>query len=65
MSCAAENLIQVQIHPGLDVQNVSSIIYRREFVIQINLYLLHAGLRRFVLLVTFQRGLIVGEPGST
>ncbi len=65
LSCATENLIQVQIHPGLDTQNVSSIIYQREFVIEINLIPFHAGLKRFVLLLTFQSGLIVGEPGST
>lgn len=52
---------QVQIHPGLDIQNVSSIIYQRE----IDLIIFDAGLRRFVLLLTFQSGLIVGEPGST
>jgi len=60
LSCATENLIQVQIHPGLDIQNLSSIIYHREFVIEINLVLCLAGLWRVVLLLIFQSGLIAG-----
>lgn len=65
LSCATENLIQAQIHPGLDIPNVPSIIYQRDFLTEINLILFHAGLTRFVQFRTFQSGLVVGESGVT
>lgn len=47
LACATENLMQVHIHPGLGIENLSSIIYHREFVIEINLIPFHVGLWRF------------------
>lgn len=40
LSCVTENLLQVQIRPAVDTHNVSSIIYRRELVIEMNLILI-------------------------